>query len=581
MSPCKRAGRPRRHTARLLTCLLALLPALVVVGGVPAPAQAAATTQVETFALPSSGGHVVADASASGGAALLIWTTATATSTVAMPATSSIVVRARGQQCAGAPVLQVSVDGALAGTATVASTDWRGYAFTGGWAAGSHTVALSYTNDIASSACDRNLLLDRLVFGPAPPGSVEAERMTLPAGAGGVFADPTASGGAGLLIWSNAAAAATLSGSAGAMLVVTARGDACAGAAVLRLTVDGATVLDSAVSSAGWAQVAASWPGGAHAVQVRFVNDGNGGGCDRNLRVDRVAVTPAPAAARLFGLSSAGPNQGVSTAVATAAALGRHLDVVNVYAAWVWATPLPTATLRAIASAGATPEITWEPWDPRLGASQPAYAPARIAAGAYDGYLTGWAQAAAAYGGPLMLRFGHEMNGTWYPWSPGAGGGSPADYVAAYRHVHDLFRVAGAGNVSWVWSPNIVQGMPTPLAAVYPGPGYVDVIGIDGYNGGTDVPYMGGWRTPQQVFDSTLQALPALAPGVPVILNETGCSEHGGDKAAWITSLFGYLRTTRVTGVLWFDVDTPGQADWRLATSTTSTAAARTALTSW
>jgi Ca-dependent carbohydrate-binding module xylan-binding/Glycosyl hydrolase family 26 len=370
---------------------------------------------------------------------------------------------------------------------------------------------------------------------------------------------------------------------------VRARGDYCSGPAQMTVTVEGASALDTAVGSTAWSDVPVPtpWPGGTHQVQVAFTNDYLGGGCDRNLRLDRVSVQPAavptpPPAGRLFGLSSTGPDQGIATAAATATSLGRHLDVVNFYQAWVWNTPLPVTQLREIAATGARPEITWEPWDPRQGVTQPAYTTSGIATGGYDSYVTGWARAAAAYGQPILLRFGHEMNGNWYPWSPTVNGGSPGAYLAAYRHVHDLFRAAGATNVSWVWSPNISQGMPTTLDQVYPGAGYVDIIGVDGYNGGSDVSYMGGWRTPQQVFDPTLQALRQLAPNVPVILNETGSSENGGDKAAWITQLFSYLAgSTQVSGLIWFDFATPGQADWRLATSTSSLGAAEAALTRW
>jgi len=545
--------------------------------------------EAETFTLPAADGQVFTDPAASGGAGLLVWSTATASATVTTGAVSAITVRARGDQCAGAPLLTLSVDGTTVGTVAVAATSWTDEVFTGSWAPGGHRIAVSYPNDFMGGGCDRNLRLDRVAFTAAAPAPVaeEAELMTLPAAAGGPFPDPTASAGAGLLIWSDATASTTLSAPAGGHLVVRARGDACAGPAHLSVALDG-RVTFTAAAAATWGDVTApgAWPGGAHQVQVSFTDDYQGGGCDRNLRLDRLTVQPttpaAPTGGHLFGLSSAGPDQGISTAQTTAAGLGRHLDVINFYQAWVWGTPLPVAELRAVAAGGAEPEITWEPWDPRQGTDQPGYSLAAISAGAHDAYITSWARAAAAYGQPLMLRWGHEMNGTWYPWAPAVNGGTPAAYIAAYRHVHDLFRAAGATNVSWVWSPNVVQGQPTPLAQLYPGPGYVDVIGIDGYNGGSDVSSMGGWRTPQEVFAATLAAVGQLAPTTPVVVNETGSSENGGNKAAWIAQLFDYLATaTPVSGLFWFDYATTGQADWRLATSPAALAAAGTALRGW
>lgn len=606
---CAHSTFPGRRGSRLLTA--AVLAAVAAVAGAAGQSTAstptsrpaatnAGTTQAaveaETFVLPPADGQVFTDPAASGDRALLLWTTSTATATVTTAVTTAITIRVRGDQCQGAPLLRLSVDGAAAGTTAVTATTWTDAVFTGAWGAGTHQLAVSYLNDIAGQGCDRNLRIDKVTFTAAPsaPVRVEAEQMTLPAANGRPFTDPTASGGAGLLIWNNATATTTLSAPAGGHLVVRARGDACAGPAQMAVTVDARTVLTATVASPTWTDVAVPtpWPGGAHQVQVAFTNDFQGGGCDRNLRVDLLTVHPAPLPSppptptappgHLFGLSSTGPDQGITTAQATAASIGRHLDVVNFYQAWVWNTPLPVTELHAIAAGGAEPEITWEPWDPRLGATQPAYALTAITGGAYDAYITGWARAAAAYGQPLLLRFAHEMNGTWYPWAPAVNGGTPAAYIAAYRHVHDLFTAAGATNVDWVWSPNITQGQPTALDQLYPGPGYVDLIGVDGYNGGTDVPYMGGWRTPQQVFAPTLQALQQLAPTVPIVINETGSSENGGNKPDWITQLVPYLASDpQVTGLIWFDFDTPGQADWRLATSTASLNAARTALSSW
>ena len=613
-APRARSTSPgRRASGRFAAGVLAVVAVVAGAAGqstaaTPTPittsgtASAAGTTasavEAETFALPAADGQVFTDPTASGGRAVVLWTTSTATAAVTTGATTAITVRTRGDQCQGAPVLQLSVDGAAVGTAAVTATTWTDMVFPGTWTAGSHQIAVSYLNDIAGHGCDRNLRLDRLSFTavPSAPARVEAEQMTLPAANGQPFTDPTASGGAGLLIWNDAAATTTLSAPAGGHLVVRARGDSCAGPAQMTVAVGGHTVLTTAVASPTWTDmtIPSPWPDGAHQVHIAFTNDFQGGGCDRNLRLDVLTVqpsaqptptaqpTPSAPPGHLFGLSSTGPDQGISTAQATAASIGRHLDVVNFYQAWVWNTPLPVTELHAITAGGAEPEITWEPWDPRLGATQPAYALTAITGGAYDSYITGWARAAAAYAQPLLLRFAHEMNGTWYPWAPAVNGGTPAAYVAAYRHVHDLFTAAGATNVSWVWSPNITQGQPTALDQLYPGPGYVDLIGVDGYNGGTDVSYMGGWRTPQQVFAPTLHALQQLAPTVPVVINETGSSENGGSKADWISQLVRYLASDpQVTGLIWFDFDTPGQADWRLNTSTASLNAARTALQSW
>ena len=60
-----------------------------------------------------------------------------------------------------------------------------------------------------------------------------------------------------------------------------------------------------------------------------------------------------------------------------------------------------------------------------------------IASGHYDPYLSHFAEAVRAYGHPVILSFGHEMNGNWYSW--GYRHTSPAVFVAAWRHIVTVF----------------------------------------------------------------------------------------------------------------------------------------------
>ena len=66
---------------------------------------------------------------------------------------------------------------------------------------------------------------------------------------------------------------------------------------------------------------------------------------------------------------------------------------------------------------------------------------AAIASGRYDTYLRSYAAAVKAFGGQVILSFGHEMNGYWYSW--GYRHTSPAVFVAAWRHIVTVFRAAG------------------------------------------------------------------------------------------------------------------------------------------
>jgi hypothetical protein len=230
-----------------------------------------------------------------------------------------------------------------------------------------------------------------------------------------------------------------------------------------------------------------------------------------------------------------------------ASQLRRPVDLVNIFIGWE--QPLPVASITAIAAQGAIPELTLEQWPAGGGVDQPSYANAVVSGGAYDGSLGKLAGAARTWGGPLVLRYAHEMNGNWYPWAASVNGNTAASYVAAWRHVHDIFTRAGATNVVWVWSPN-AEG-PTPVSDVYPGDGYVDIIGMDGYNRGATP---SSSRAPSSVFASLMTALSAIAPTKPLLINETGATEAVGDKGAWLEQLFAYARAQpRVIGVVYSD----------------------------
>ena len=159
---------------------------------------------------------------------------------------------------------------------------------------------------------------------------------------------------------------------------------------------------------------------------------------------------------------------------------------------------------------------------------QLAYQLSDVIAGRHDSYITTWATAAKNWGHPFFLRFNWEMNGRWFPWSEGVNGNKPGEYIAAWRHVHELFQRAGARNATWVWCPNIdpYRAM-QPLNQVYPGDAYVDWTCLDGYNFNTP------WTSFKDLYKSTYEEITgSIAPTKPMMIGETGSSETGGSKLA-------------------------------------------------
>ncbi|ARJ06923.1 hypothetical protein B5808_18095 [Cnuibacter physcomitrellae] len=116
-------------------------------------------------------------------------------------------------------------------------------------------------------------------------------------------------------------------------------------------------------------------------------------------------------------------------------------------------------------------------------------------------------------GVPVIVRFAHEMNGSWYAW-----GQQPEEYVATFRRVAAAIhqQVPGA---ALMWAPNYgggypfdggayaappgsaaagvldtdgdgaVTGFDDPYAPYYPGDDYVDWVGMSLYHWGSAHPW--------------------------------------------------------------------------------------------
>jgi hypothetical protein len=255
--------------------------------------------------------------------------------------------------------------------------------------------------------------------------------------------------------------------------------------------------------------------------------------------------------------------------------LGHPHGVGMWYLAWSWRSPFPAADAARVASHGAVPEITWEPWDPFAGVDQPTYSLSRIRGGAFDSYLRSWAADIKAYGQPVRLRFAHEMNGDWYPWSEGVNGNAAGSYVAAWRHVRAVFDRLRVTNVTWIWSPTAPYPGTTPLAGLFPGDRWIDEVGLDGYNWSTLLPGT-TWNSFAGVFSAGYREVTALSTR-PVSIGEMGCPEVGGDKAAWIRDMWRTLATwPRLRGLVWFHYNK--ETDWRIDSSEAALAAYRDGL---
>lgn len=227
-----------------------------------------------------------------------------------------------------------------------------------------------------------------------------------------------------------------------------------------------------------------------------------------------------------------------------------------------WSTGFATDKAAAAWKAGYLPNVTWEPW---FFGDQNKIRLDDILAGKWDAYIVQWGREVAAFGKPVMVRWGHEFNGNWYPWSVAVNGENPDTYIAAYRRVHDLVKAAGALNVIWAWCPN-AESLPAKVwnqaTLAYPGNDYVDWIGMDGYD-------FDGNDTFVAKF-SRLYAELTTAFDKPLFIGEMSTGRKGADRAAWIDAMHVALATNfpGIKGLVWFNINK--ERDWRLEESPAS-----------
>jgi hypothetical protein len=205
--------------------------------------------------------------------------------------------------------------------------------------------------------------------------------------------------------------------------------------------------------------------------------------------------------------------------------------------------------------------VSWEPWatvPAALGLAaqarpQPGYRNIDIARGAQDRYIMRFARSVAAFKGTVYLRYAHEMNGYWYPWSRDA-----RSYRLAWQRIVRLFDVAGARNVRFVWSanPNLYESEAVwmrNLRRYWPGSRYVD------YVGSTMIDFGGETKNyPVERFVPRFRTLHEQF-GKPLVLTETNVEWHG--RLVWLRDLRRMLDGMPwIRALMWSQLPSRGKA---------------------
>jgi len=257
------------------------------------------------------------------------------------------------------------------------------------------------------------------------------------------------------------------------------------------------------------------------------------------------------------------PNDGFSRQVITDFnnVAPKNLAYVNVYSAFSHDWDNLYWQSSNIVAEGATPMITWMPID--LARQDDNLLP-EIMLGYWDEYLTQWGTKLIAWVNQypegekprLAIRFGHEFNGNWYPYS-----NTPDSYKSAWQSIHDLFEDMGVNeHVDWVWSASKTNVDDyNDFTVYYPGDNYVDWTALDGYNWGSNYTSL-GWTSFRELFDDAYHVMVENYPTKPIMISETASAEphdlpnqsygmYGDDsdafesKSVWIENMLRDLET--------------------------------------
>ena len=235
---------------------------------------------------------------------------------------------------------------------------------------------------------------------------------------------------------------------------------------------------------------------------------------------------------------------------------GHEANTALFFKTWENHPEFKSFEFNRLARRNVMPILSWEPWDNRKGVRQDQFRLRSIVDGEHDDVIDNWARGIALLDYPVVIRFAHEMNGHWYPWSAYANGNSPEDFVDAWVYIHSRFEQRGAANVIWCWSVNVNRLLPNrPFVDYYPGDEYVDIVGISGYS-------VRAGDTFDQVYGSTFSELAELT-SLPVLVTELGVGGARETRASRMASVMtGLSQEPSVLGYVWFQK--AKREDWRI-----------------
>ncbi|GGT77518.1 glycoside hydrolase family 26 protein [Actinomadura citrea] len=212
--------------------------------------------------------------------------------------------------------------------------------------------------------------------------------------------------------------------------------------------------------------------------------------------------------------------------------LGRRLDIVQSYRGWK--SDFPGGLEKSVADGNRYLLLTWDGGDTR-----------EIVQGEHDDLIAKRARAVKALGKPVFLRWSRDMDKS----SGQKSVHSAADFVAAWKHLREIFKRENVDNVAWVWCPTARGFSGANAGSYYPGDDQVDWICADAQPG-ADYDY--------RDLSEALKLFMEWSRGrhKPIMIAEFGVPKsYGPRRAEWLREAAKTLQDPQVKAIVYFDSD--------------------------
>ena len=236
---------------------------------------------------------------------------------------------------------------------------------------------------------------------------------------------------------------------------------------------------------------------------------------------------------------------------------------------WYRSRDFPTETAAWIRESGSIPYIRLMLRSSlKHEENEPVFTLQNIIDRQFDNDLHAWCARARDFRTQLLVEYGTEVNSDSFAWSGISNGGGitdgygdptqpdgPERFKDAYRHIIQICRDEGAGNITWVFHID-GEGHPeeewNKMENYYPGHDWVDWIGVSIY--GTYSPQYAYFSVFPLVLDAIYPRIVTLAAQKPIIIAEFGTAKNNPlvDQTQWARDALTQITSQRFPNLIGF-----------------------------